>query len=365
MKNAKLPRIGAALALLAILASCHGHMNFIPATTDQRDSFAQRTPSPTPVPTDTPTPMPTPTPVGPHMLDDTGCQAMAAADYWNRPVDNAIVASNSLSAIANAASIIGATTAPNVTLHFQYEVVPADQSLTPINSSSGHVAPANYAPPALSGWPVPPDMSTLLDTADHVSVLIQPTNAPGDCRGWDGYSFTSSRKGGWSAYSGDHVEMNSTMYPEVCNGVAALCGEDIEGDLTYHEMNANTGNAPGIVTAPIQHALHTETPCGVAGTCQNPPPPNALSFDQCGTSCARLRLNPALLARPSDPNAAALYDALVHYGMDISENGCCWGFYTMVRADDPGYPTTVPPAVSSFMSSLRITQFDVLQNGSW
>lgn len=299
------------------------------------------------------------------MLDDTGCQAMAIGDYWNRTVDNALVASNSFSEISYAASVIGSNTAPNLNLHFQYEVVPVTQPLTPVSSSSGHLVPANYAPPTLSGWPVPSDMSTLLDTADHVSVLVQQTSAPGDCRAWDGYSFNISKNGSLSAYSGDHVEMNANMYPEVCNGVASMCGEDIEGDLTYYEMNANTGNAPGIVTTPILHTIHTETPCAVAGTCQNPPPPNSLSYDQCRTNCARLRLNPALLARPSDPNAAALYDALVHYGMDISENGCCWGFYTMVRADDPGYPTTVPAPVSSFMSSLRITQFDVLQNGSW
>ena len=298
------------------------------------------------------------------MLDDTGCEAMPAGDYWNRPVDSALVASNSLADISYAASIVGNDTPPNLNANYTYEVVPPDALLTVVQPSSGHATPANNAPPELSGWPVPPDMAALLTTADHVSVLIQQTNPPGDCRGWDGYNFTGSGSN-WSAYSGDHLEMNSNMYSEVCNGVAALCGEDIEGDLTYYELNANTGNASGVVTTPILHALHTEMPCAVAGTCQLSPPPNALSADQCGTNCARLRLNPALLARPSDPNAAALYDALVHYGMDISENGCCWGFYTMVRADDPGYPTTVPAGVFDFMSSLRITQFDLLQNGSW
>lgn len=288
---------------------------------------------------------------------------MSAGDYWNRRIDTARTALNSSREIAYAASIIGARS-PTLNPHYTYEVVPPNASLTPIASSSGHTIPANDATTAQRGWPIPADMASLLTTADRVSVLVQHTNTPGDCRGWDGYYFLHSGTR-WLAYSGDDFDMTKNMYPETCNGVASLCGENIEGDVTYYELNANTGNPPGIVTHPISHALHTETPCAVAGTCQMVPPPNALSFSQCKTACARLRLNPALAARPSDPNAAAVYDALVHYGMDISENGCCWGFYTMARADDPGYPTTVPASVYAFLKSLRITQFELLQNGTW
>jgi len=193
---------------------------------------------------------------------------------------------------------------------------------------------------------------------------LQKTNAPSDCRGWDGYAFSGSGTS-WSGYSGDHVEMNQNMPAETCNGVASLCGEDLEGDLTYYELNANSGNAAGVVTRPILHAIHTEFPCSVAGTCGNAPNYAFNRSFNCRTSCARLRLNTSKIARPSDPNAAALYDAMAHYGLDTSENGCCWGFYTLWRADDPGYPSTIPSAVSSFIKTLRVTDFQVLSNGSW
>ncbi len=328
---------------------------------------ATASPTPTPSPITSPTPSPTATPAANasvHYFDTTGCQDFPANDYWNRSIDSASLSSNSSAEINWAASQSGSSGAPNFNAHYDYEVVSTGLTEDTITSSSAHVIPANYESPAQSGWPVPSDMGNLLTTADRVSVLIQITNPPLDCRGWDGYDFTGSGTS-WSAYSGDHVEMNQNMAPETCNGVASLCGEDLEGDLTYYELNANTGNASGTVTHPILHAIHTEWPCAVAGTCGSPP---AYAFNQsfnCRTSCARLRLKTSAIARPSDPNAAALYDAMVHYGLDTSENGCCWGFYTLMKADDSSYPSSIPSAVSAFISTLRVTDFEVLSNGSW
>ncbi len=297
-----------------------------------------------------------------HYLDTTGCQDFPSTDYWNRRVDVATVSSHSSSEISYAYSQY--PYAPGFNSHYKYEVVSASARLYSIYSTSYHKIPANDESPWLGGWPIPSDMSTLLDTMDKVSVFLQVTSPPSDCRGWDGYEFTGSSTS-YKAYSGDHVEMNKNMPPETCNGVASLCGEDLEGDLTFYELNANTGNPSGTVTHPILHAIHTEYPCSIAGTCGNP---KTYSFNQtynCRTSCARIRLRKALVARPSDPNAAALYDAMVHFGLDTSESGCCWGFYTMVRADYSGYPTSIPTAVSSFISHLRLNDFEVLTNGSW
>jgi hypothetical protein len=209
-------------------------------------------------------------------------------------------------------------------------------------------------------------MGSLLPTGDHPSILLQATSPPSNCRGWDGYNFTGSGTS-WSAYSGDHVEMGSVMPMETCNGVASMCGEDLQGDFTAYEANANSGNAPGVVTHPIRHAFHTEEMCSIAGTCGSPPLQafNQVPNGQCHSSCTRLRLNKSTIARPTDPNAAALYDALVNYGMDTSENGCCWGIYTLVRADESGYPTTFPPAVSAFLATLHYSNFELLQNGTW
>lgn len=328
---------------------------------------ATATATPAPVKTATPAPVKTATPVSSssvHYLDDTGCQDFPAGDFWNRPVDGATVRSNSSTEISWAASQSGSNGAPQFNSHYDYEVVSPSMAEHAVSSTSSHKIPANVESPAQSGWPEPSDMGTLEPTGDKVSVLVQETNPPADCRGWDGYSFSGSSTS-WSAYSGDHVEMNQNMPAETCNGVASLCGEDLEGDLTYYELNANSGNASGTVTHPILHAIHTELPCADAGTCGSPP---ANAFNQsfnCRTSCARLRLKASAIARPSDPNAAALYDAMVHYGLDSSENGGHWGFYTLWRADDPGYPSTIPSAVSSFIGSLRMSDFEVLNNGSW
>lgn len=333
------------------------------------------TTAPTSAPTTAPTVSPTATPVSTssvHYFDTTGCQDFPSNDYWNRPVDNATVRSNSSTEIAWASQQSGSSGAPNFNPHYDYEVVSGSQSEYKVSSTSSHVVPANYESPAQYGWSIPSNMGNLLPTADHVSVLIQQTNAPLDCRGWDGYAFSGSGTS-WKAYSGDHVEMNQDMPKETCNGVAALCGEDLEGDLTYYELNANSGNASGVVTHPILHAIHTELPCSVAGTCstQYADALNTASSTggsagwNCQTRCARLRLKTSAIARPSDPNAAALYDAMVHYGLDASENGCCWGFYTLWKANDSSYPSSIPTNVSAFTSKLRITDFEVLNNGSW
>lgn len=311
-----------------------------------------------------PSAAPTSAPAGVHYLDDTGCQDFPANDYWNRRIDSASVSASSAAQINWAASQSGSSGAPNFNAHYDYEVVSPTLTQHAVSSTSSHKVPANYESPAQSGWPIPSDMGTLQPTGDRVSVLLQKTNAPSDCRGWDGYAFSGSGTS-WSAYSGDHVEMNQNMPPETCNGVASLCGEDLEGDLTYYELNANSGNAAGVVTRPILHAIHTEFPCSVAGTCGNAPTYAFNRSFNCRTSCARLRLKTSKIARPSDPNAAALYDAMAHYGIDTSENGCCWGFYTLWRAGDPGYPSTIPSAVSSFIKTLRVTDFEVLSNGSW
>jgi hypothetical protein len=292
------------------------------------------------------------------MLDNTGCQAMAAADYWNTPVNTWTVAANSTTKIAYAATQISG--APNLNAPYRYEVVPAGAALYGVKSTSSHAVPANIAAPTLVGWPIPADMAALVTTGDEMSELIQLTSPSGDCRGWDGYGFTGAGTS-YSAYSGDHVQMNGVMPAETCNGVASLCGEDIEGDLTYYEMNANTGSALGVVSKPILHALHAEWPCNVSGTCGGTVPVNAMNASfNCRDTCTRVRLNPSLVVRPSDPNAAALYDALVNYGMDTSENGCCWGIYTIERADNPGYPSSIPVAVSYFLSTLRISNFEVV-----
>jgi hypothetical protein len=294
-------------------------------------------------------------------LDNTGCQDFPRSDYWNRPVDNARVASTSPAEISYAYGQYRG--APVLTAPFKYEVLPVGSALYQVDPTGAHHIPANLQM-TLKGWPIPSNMGSLLGTSDKVSVFLQPTSPPSDCRGWDGYNFS-----GWgtnySAFSGDHIELNRNMPAETCNGVASLCGEDLEGDLTYRELNANSGNSRGNVTHPILHAIHAEFPCALAGTCGWA---NRYSFNQrysCATSCARIRLRKTMVARPADPNAAALYDALVHYGLDTSENGCCWTFYTMIRANDSGYPTSIPKAVSSFMSTLHLNDFEVLANGSW
>lgn len=297
-----------------------------------------------------------------HYLDNTGCVDFPSGDYWNRRVDGASVSSSSAAQIAYAYSHESA--APNLNAHYTYEVVSPSATLYHVSSTSYHKIPANAESPALGGWPVSSAMNGMLTTTDKVSIILQQTSSPSDCRGWNGYGFTGSGTT-YSAYTGDHVEMNKNMPAETCNGAASLCGEDLEGDLTYYELNANTGNSPSTVTHPILHAIHTEFPCALAGTCGTS---NTYSFNHsfnCRTSCARLRLRAGLVARPTDPNAAALYDALVHYGVDTSETGCCWGFYTMVRTGSSGYPTTIPSAVSSFASKLRLNDFEVLANGTW
>lgn len=342
-----------------------------PAPAPTATTAPTASPAPTLAPTVAPTIAPTVAPTASaapvssvHYFDTTGCQDFPASDYWNRRVDTASVSSNSSTEIAWASQQSGSSGAPNFNGHYNYEVVPASQTEYKISSTSGHIIPDNYEAPAQSGWPVPSDMANLLTTADHVSVLIQQTSPPLDCRGWDGYAFSGSGTS-WKAYSGDHVEMNQNMPPETCNGVAALCGEDLEGDLTYYELNANSGNSAGTVTRPILHAIHTEWPCADAGTCGSAPASAFNKSFNCQTSCARLRLKASAIPRPSDPNAAAVYDAMVHYGLDTSENGCCWGFYTIKKADDSSYPSSIPTAVSSFISTLRVTDFEVLANGSW
>lgn len=296
-----------------------------------------------------------------HYLDNTGCQDFAKYDFFNRRIDRALVSPYSAGKIRYAFSRY--PYAPVFNAPYRYEVVAAGAPLYPVASRSAHRIPANIQNPHVTGWPVPANMAALLSTADRVSILVQQI-APPRCRGWEGYAFAGSGTR-YSAYSGDHVDMGYAMAPETCNGVASLCGEDLEGNLTYYELNANTGNAAGVVTHPIVHAIRSEFPCALAGTCGWS---TAYSFNNhfnCRTTCGRLRLRAALVARPRDPNAAALYDAMVHYGLDTSENGCCWGFYTMIRANAAGYPATIPPAASAFIRSLRISNFELVTSGTW
>jgi hypothetical protein len=48
-----------------------------------------------------------------------------------------------------------------------------------------------------------------------------------------------------------------------------------------------------------------------------------------------------------------------------AKTGCCWGFYTMVRANAAGYPGTIPPGASAFIRSLRISDFELVTSGTW
>jgi hypothetical protein len=48
-----------------------------------------------------------------------------------------------------------------------------------------------------------------------------------------------------------------------------------------------------------------------------------------------------------------------------AKTGCCWGFYTMIRANAAGYPATIPPTALAFIRSLRISDFELVTSGTW
>ncbi|HLI95419.1 MAG TPA: hypothetical protein VKT72_04930 [Candidatus Baltobacteraceae bacterium] len=352
IKNAHLLRARSVIAFLAVgaLAACGGGVQnsaVPPISTVSNTSPSDSLPG-----SSTGSPLVADATTTTHYFDDTGCKDFPSNDYWNRSVASAKVSGSSPAEINYAYSQY--RSAPVFAPPYKYQVVPVGSALYSVDPRSSHRIPANYEM-TLKGWPIPSDMSSLLGTADKVSVLLQETSPPSDCRGWDGYDF-AGRNTSYSAFSGDHVEMDRNMPTETCNGVAQLCGEDLEGDLTYYELNSGK---------PILHAIHAEFPCSIAGTCGYA---NRYSFNQrfgCADSCARLRLNTAKVRRPSNPQAAALYDAMAHYGLDTSENGGYWTLYTLQRDGDSAYPMSIPPAVSGFISTLRLTDFEVLQNGSW
>jgi hypothetical protein len=69
------------------------------------------------------------------------------------------------------------------------------------------------------------------------------------------------------------------------------------------------------------------------------------------------------VACPSDPNANAVCVALKTYGETVDDNGCCWNLYTEkeVRSlDGRGADLSIPSAVSNWVGTLVITDYDVI-----
>jgi hypothetical protein len=306
-----------------------------PKSTPAPTPTPKSTPAPTPTPPHpTPTPVPTPTAEpnapGVHMLDDTGCQDFPSNSILNTSLANAPVDANSAAQISQAARYatggLGITgSGPNGI--YQYAVVPMGQPLVSVSQKvSYHTIP---------GFPIPSYGASLPQTGDAVMSLVEKTNAPANCTGWEGYSFSPS----WSAYSGDTFSFGAQMKQKTCDGVASFCGMDLGGNLTTWETNHGATN-------PILHTIHAESPSGM--TC-----------DVGGGSCIssqRIRLH-ANYPMPSDPNAKAVLQALKTYGATVDDNGCCWELRVMNNYNEP---ESVPSTVRGALSTLRVTDFDAV-----
>jgi len=273
-----------------------------------------------------------PPPSGVHMLDTTGCQDFPSGDVYNRTVVYATVASNSAALISAATSRNNGS--PGIAGPYHYEVVPVDAATVTVHPSTTSTSPYHTFP---YGWPIPSDGSQLIASDDdHVMELVQQTTP--SCTFWEGYDFTLSGSI-WSAYSGAMLSAGSDMPTGVCAGAGDLCGENMEGDLTYYE--ATSGQ-------PILHAFHMETPASVS--CDGNNTTNCMPLN------ARLRLQ-AGYPEPTDPNAKAVIDALKQFGGVPSDNGCCWN---IIGISSLAQGTSFPSAVTSALGGLHWSNFDVV-----
>jgi hypothetical protein len=258
---------------------------------------------------------------GAHLLN--GCQDFPSTDVNNVSNYGAPVASNS-GALINAAAQrysggLGLTTP------YQYEVVPANTPLVQVSPKASYhtIAP----------FPIPANGASIPITGDGNMLLQQ------GCTVYEGYSF-SENGGSWSGYSGQGVSLSQNMPSGTCSGAGGLCGENFGEDLTYAEATSGL---------PIDHVLHLEIPFVVS--CDGNPVANCIPLN------AIIRLSPNY-PLPSDPQAAAVIEALKVYGGATSDNGGGFNVYSLEQVGQGAFPSSIPQA----LGQLKWSDFSVVQS---
>ncbi|GAC1522252.1 MAG: hypothetical protein NVS2B8_03240 [Vulcanimicrobiaceae bacterium] len=174
---------------------------------------------------------------------------------------------------------------------------------------------------------------------------------PGGCKVFDGYNLTYigtqgsySSSNMWSAYSACISDPSGNMVSETCNSNASLSGIEIAAGLMPEQLAANP--PPG--WSGLNHALLMETP-GIAGDG---------TISESGVK-VRLHANYPDPDPRTNPQAAKIVYAMKHYGVILSDNGCCLNI-ARHYLPQPGHPSIDFNDVNAVITRIGITDFDVL-----
>lgn len=174
------------------------------------------------------------------------------------------------------------------------------------------------------------------NAGDHAFEVVDPSHE----KAYDVYNLNGS-PGAWAAYSGCIDTVNGTTNENLnngpCNSSTGWHDVAIAGGLTPEEVTGVWAQPNGT----INHALVVEEPgCGGA---------------PCGIGRIRLKSS---IAKPSDPQAAKVWEALRHYGAWTTEGGgyLTWPRLFVPQNGDSNFDSTV----TSFLVGLQASDFEMV-----
>jgi hypothetical protein len=267
-----------------------------------------------------------------------------------------------------------ATTQPQTTLHNEV----SGQSY-----GSGSYSQTGHNPPGQPNVPYPIGSFTNTNaltngSGDQAMEMISQGGYAGmsghssanGCEVIDGYymtyigssaSYSSSNM--WAAYTACMSDPNGNMVGEVCNSNASLSGIEIAAGLHAEQIVASRPSG----WSALNHALLAETPCSNNGPlCESS---KKMRLRVCGDDDAVANDNNAgtnCVAMPNastSPQAYAIAYALRHYGLFLSDNGCCFNIarnYTPLAGDtDMNYSQ-----INAWLTSVNAKDFDEMSSNS-
>lgn len=262
----------------------------------------------TPTPSATPTAGPTGTPGGPGGPMLAGCPLFPANSFWNTPINNLPVNSQSsrwVNAIGSSAGLhmdFGSGTWDGGPIGIPYNIVSGGQSTVPVSF---------YYPDESDPGPYPIPANPRIEWGGDHHILILDSAS---CELYEIYDASQSG-GNWAAGSGAIWDLNSNaLRPETWTSADAAGLSMLPGLVRYDE----------IVAGEIRHAIRFTAPCtsghiwparhtATHGSCTNPPPLGA-----------RFRLNASFDIAGYPAQMQVILRAMKTYGIILADNGSSW-----------------------------------------